>query len=124
MALDPPSVLRVALGAVAGSALRWLVVDTGPDVGSFPWTVLLVNVVGCFLLGAVSRLGRRAGLLWAAGFCGGLTTYASVMVEVASAADEREAAVAAAYLAVSLVLGAMAVVAGRRIAPMSASGFG
>lgn len=120
MALDPPSVIRVAAGAVAGSSLRWLVVDAGPAVDSFPWTTLLVNVVGCFVLGSISRLGRRAGLLWGIGFCGGLTTFAAVMVEVASAVDQRDAAIGVGYLAASVLLGVAAVVAGRRLAPLGA----
>lgn len=120
MALDPPSVIRVAGGAVAGAALRWLIVDAGPAVGEFPWTTLVVNVAGCFVLGTVSRLDRRASLLWAVGFCGGLTTFASVIVEVASAVDEREASIGLGYLAASVVLGVAAVVAGRRLAPLGA----
>lgn len=77
--------LWVCLGGAAGTGARyliasWAVARFGP---SFPVGILIVNLVGCFLMGAVAQLGMawawsptmRAAV--AVGFLGGLTTYSS-----------------------------------------------
>ncbi|MEW2070830.1 CrcB family protein [Streptomyces sp. NPDC007346] len=49
-----PVVAAVAVGGAAGAAARYgaeLLWPTGPT--DFPWTILLVNVVGCFLMGVL-----------------------------------------------------------------------
>jgi CrcB protein len=69
--------LLVALGAAAGSVLRYL---SGHWLDRrLPWGTLLVNVVGSFLLGALtgSDPGADALALLGTGFCGGVTTYSA-----------------------------------------------
>jgi CrcB protein len=80
--------------------------------------VVLVNLVGCVLLGAL--LGRgvdsRMRLLVGTGFCGGLTTFSTFAVDAAGLMRDSRAEVAATYLALSVVLGLGAFLAGRRLA--------
>lgn len=74
------SPLLVALGAAAGSALRYL---AGHRLDRrLPWGTLLANVLGSFLLGALSGLGPgdAALALLGTGFCGGFTTYSAFAV--------------------------------------------
>lgn len=92
-------------------------VERTSDGGAFPWWTLLVNVAGCLLLGVLVRAGRTALLAGGVGFCGGLTTFSTFSVEIAALVDGGDAAVAVAYLLVSLVLGAVAYAAGRELAP-------
>jgi CrcB protein len=83
-------VLAIAAGGAAGSVLRywmsaWVHSLAGRD---FPYGTLLVNVVGCLLMGFlfvlfVERLGSdsvvRAGIL--IGVLGGFTTFSSFSIE-------------------------------------------
>jgi CrcB protein len=73
--------LYVALGAAVGAPLRYLaghLLD-----GALPRGTILVNWAGSLLLGCFSALGLsgNAMALLATGFCGGLTTYSSFMVQ-------------------------------------------
>lgn len=106
----------VGLGGVAGATLRWLVGET-ITVDSFPWHTLLVNVVGCALLAAVTTRSLPLGhnRLLAAGFCGGLTTFSTFSIEVVELLDNDKNATALLYLVASVVLGLIAYVGVRRM---------
>ena len=75
------TVLYVALGAAVGAPLRFLTAHHLD--GRLPWGTMLVNVVGSFVLGAVSGLavGSEATALFGTGFCGALTTYSAFAVQ-------------------------------------------
>lgn len=115
-ALDPRTLLLAGAGGAVGACLRWVVVTLAADDGRFPWWTLLVNVVGCLALGALAR--SRAGIRWGAGvgFCGGLSTFSTFSLEVATLLDDGEAIIASSYLAASVVLGIVAFVVGRWVA--------
>lgn len=118
----PVAVALVALGGAVGSALRATVAVMLP--GTPLGATLAVNVLGAFLLGLVlewlaasgERLGerRRAGvrLLLGTGVCGGFTTYSAVTEHAAELLRDGDATVAAAYVLVTLLLGALATLAG------------
>jgi CrcB protein len=82
-AMSPTALLCVALGGAAGSVARALVGQVLPS--RFPWSTLLVNVVGSMLIGGLmARLGSiengaSAMLrnLLVVGFCGGFTTFST-----------------------------------------------
>ena len=105
-----------ALGALArtGLAEAWPVVP-----GQWPWATFAVNVAGCLALGAVLVLTTpgtpRRGLL-GPGLCGGLTTFSALQIELVTLLRDGDAALAAAYAGVSVVVGLVAVDAGRRLA--------
>ncbi len=58
--------LWVAIGAIPAALLRWQIDE-----------VLIVNIIGCFLLGFINGLNItwRYKLIFRFGFCGSLTTF-------------------------------------------------
>jgi len=120
--------VAVALGGALGTVVRYELALAEPVTsGQFPWATFTANLVGSFVLGiAVVALadGRRGDTVMrpfaAVGFCGGLTTFSTWMVENVLLTRDGDGATAALYLAVSLVTGLVAVVAGmvfaRRVA--------
>ncbi|HEX4910586.1 MAG TPA: fluoride efflux transporter CrcB [Permianibacter sp.] len=88
-ALAPLSLLTVAAGAVLGALLRYLTnVAAQHWLGPrFPWATLTVNVVGCFLAGALlawllrGAVSETSRLFWMVGFLGALTTFSAFSVE-------------------------------------------
>jgi fluoride exporter len=106
----------VFIGGVAGAMARAGVVEALPhDPGRWPWATLLVNVAGAFVLGAVAAHGARRALL-GQGFCGALTTFSTLQLELLQMLDAGRAGLALAYAAVSLALGVAAAELGRRAA--------
>ena len=111
------TILAVAIGGVLGTAARLGIDAVLPhphDV--FPWSTLIVNVVGSLALGfLVARVWPtapewlRAGL--GAGVLGSFTTFSAVAV----AMIELPLATAAVYLAVSVLLGLVAALLGLRL---------
>lgn len=89
-----------------------LVEAFGDAAPAWPWVTFGVNVTGAFLLGFfVTRLQERLPLstykrpLLGTGFCGALTTFSTVQVELLKMLDTGQLAVAAGYLAGSLLAG-------------------
>ncbi len=107
--------LMVGLGGAAGASLRWSIGES-IDVNGFPWHTLLVNIVGCALLAAITARERpiRLNRLLAAGFCGGLTTFSTFSVEVVDLLEKDKSGTAVAYVVASLAFGLVAFVGVRR----------
>lgn len=111
--------LLVCLAGALGSGLRFVVVEWADR-----WGVLAVNVVGSFLIAAVSVVAlARAGamsdttrLAITAGFLGGFTTYSSFNQSTLKLLDERAYASALSYVALTLVTCLLAGVAGTVLA--------
>lgn len=81
--------VTVAAGGVA-AVIRYLVsrsLARVSDAESFPWAVLVVNVVGSAVGGVVLGLAQHAGvsselqLVLLTGVCGGITTFSTFSVE-------------------------------------------
>jgi CrcB protein len=100
------SALLVALGALVGAPLRFVVASWLDD--EWPWGTLLVNVVGSFVLGLCSgwSLDGEQLALVGVGFCGALTTYSSFAVQTVELGRRRGSAYATVTL--GLALGACA----------------
>lgn len=126
MQLTPRRVVLVAAGGAVGATLRWFIAGELLTIdGSFPWAILVVNVVGSAALGVAlveaRRRPDRESLLVdgiGTGFCGGLTTFSAFAVDTAALSRAGDAAMAVGYVAATLVLGigaaALAVAAMRR----------
>ncbi len=86
------SYLAVAVGGAVGGLGRLMFMESGGDsLGASATSLLIVNVLGCALLGAVASLGERGfvashqyGFLWrpalATGVLGGFTSTSSLAV--------------------------------------------
>jgi fluoride exporter len=101
--------LLVALGAAVGAPLRLTVshwtrerLGASPPVGT-----LAVNVVGSLVLGALvgAAVDGSVLALVGTGFCGALTTFSTLALELWDALDDDRPVAAAANLGLSLVLG-------------------
>jgi len=101
--------LLVALGAAFGAPLRYLVshwsragLHAVPTVGT-----VVVNVLGSFVLGLLvgSALDGRWLALVGVGFCGALTTFSTLALEVWGALTDRRRTEAVLNVALSLSLG-------------------
>lgn len=86
---------------------------------SFPWTILVVNVAGSFVLGVLlaeepSHQRSRVALhdFGAIGFCGGLTTFSTFAVEVVDLIERGRPGTAVSYALVSLLSAVGAVLGG------------
>lgn len=80
----------IALGGGIGATTRYLVSDWAAQRlgASFPYGTLIVNVVGCFIIGMFMQLMTERiivspywRLLVTVGFAGGLTTFSSFSYE-------------------------------------------
>jgi CrcB protein len=89
--------------------------DHGP--GAFPWGTLVVNVVGCLLIGVAASRIERSTPLWSftvTGLLGGFTTMSAFAVELNDLVDADRSVLAAVYLSITLTAGAVAFLVGER----------
>ena len=119
------NLLFVALGGALGSVVRYVVSRSfsGVETGGFPFATFVVNVVGCLILGFVSTLAAREGVMSDAvkvlitvGFCGGLTTFSTFCNESVGLMRPGTMMLAAMYAGASIALGLMAVWGGSMLA--------
>lgn len=97
--MSGPAVGAVAAGGVLGALARWAVL---PGLGGTGWAVLVVNVLGCLLIGAVGELvpaGTRWRLFLGTGVLGGFTTFSTYAVDGLDLLAAGRATVAVGYLA-------------------------
>ena len=92
-------VLVVAIGGSMGAVARYLVSSWAAErFGSnFPYGTLIVNIVGCFIIGAFMVLVTERvianpywRLLVAVGFIGGLTTFSSFGYETLKLVEDAQ----------------------------------
>ncbi len=109
--------VAVFVGGGLGSLCRYGL-SLGLPASSFPWGTLVANVLACGLLGMV--LGASEGdkvpqewrLLLGTGFCGGFSTFSTFIGESHDLPKTVGAWLTVVYMALSLVLGWTALVAG------------
>ncbi len=117
----PRAMVAVALGGSIGASARWAIFmtyDVAP--GGWPWPTLIINTVGCLLIGVASRRLQRGSLRWDAivtGLLGGFTTMSSFAVELNDMVDLDRTGTAIVYGAVTLLAGAAAVSLGLTTTP-------
>lgn len=82
-------ILLVMAGAVVGAVARFLITHFSSELShhhGFPYGTLIVNVVGCFIVGYIltwtaDHEHDRWRLLMATGFCGAFTTFSAFAYE-------------------------------------------
>ena len=120
--------LVVGAGGFVGAGLRFLVsgwvYQLVPNAG-FPWGTLVVNVVGCLLLGLLGGIAEVRGVLSATtrlflfiGVLGGFTTFSTLAFETVTLAAGSQMLRAAANIAAHVVLGLAAAWLGFNLAKL------
>ena len=115
------NLLFIGIGSFIGGICRYLlqqfVQNNYPS--SIPYGTLIVNIIGCFVIGIVYELSGRGNLLspemrlfLATGICGGFTTFSSFAYENVSMVLDGEFLYPLLYILMSVVIGFGAVHAG------------
>jgi CrcB protein len=119
VAVDRRELAAVFAGGCVGAVARAEVAQSIPtSVGRWPWATFTVNLVGAFLLGYfATRLQERLPLsayrrpLLGTGFCGGLTTFSTMQLELLKLLDAGDVTLALGYALASVIAGFFAVAA-------------
>ena len=101
--------LGIFLAAMSGGLVRSFVSSQLPASPEFPWGTLLVNYLGIFCLvylvkGYLVYKGTSKGLVLVlgTGFCGGLTTFSSLMLDAVKLLDTGRYLSLGIYLLLSI----------------------
>lgn len=105
-------VLLVFTGGGLGSLLRYGIsvgVKKWSSLGFFPWATLIANLMACAILALVmvilrSKMSENHILLWATGFCGGLSTFSTFSYENIELINRQLYGYAALNIGLSLIL--------------------
>jgi CrcB protein len=116
--VDRRELAAIFAGGFAGAVARVELSDRfAAAPGAWPWTTFLINVAGAVLLGYLTtRLQERLPLsayrrpLLGTGFCGALTTFSTMQLELLRMLDAGSLGLAASYAAASIACGFAAVV--------------
>lgn len=119
------NILFIALGGGVGAVLRYWLAHWAQGLGgeAFPSGTLVVNVVGCLLIGFLASLFAgpfivrdevRLGLL--VGLLGGFTTFSSYGLETLALLGDRAYGLAFLNIALANGVGLAGVWAGQRVA--------
>jgi len=103
----------IFVGGALGALLRAGLGEAFPvEGGGWPWATFLVNVIGAALLGywltALPRTRYRRPLL-TTGFCGALTTFSTIQLELLEMIDADRLGLAFLYLLASVLAGLIGV---------------
>jgi CrcB protein len=112
-----PVIGAVAIGGAIGAAARYGAALAWPTPdGAFPWTTLVVNVVGCAVIGAfmvlLTDVWHPHPLLrpfFGTGVLGGFTTFSTYATDVRRLANGGHPRTALAYLALTVAVALLAV---------------
>jgi len=105
------NLLLVGLGGGIGSMLRYA---TGLLINTkiFPYSTLLVNILGSFVIGIIFALSIKEQsiaahwkLFVATGICGGFTTFSAFSLENMGLLQSGKYGMAFTYIALSILLG-------------------
>lgn len=107
------NIIFVAVGGLAGTVARFLL--TGVVVSllpfRFPFGTFAVNIIGCFVMGAVVGFAERVPwfdhhwrMLLTAGFCGGFTTFSAFAFENIELLLDKNYVIFGAYSVASFIL--------------------
>lgn len=125
MLLEVRLLLAIFVGGCAGALARAGLLELAPThAGQWPWVTFGVNVAGSLLLGFVATHrspASRARALVGTGFCGALTTFSTMQLELLEMLDAERAGIAVLYASGSVAAGLVGVVLGVRTAPRPTS---
>ena len=114
--------LLVGTGGFLGSITRYLIYlwFGAREWISFPWATLVINVLGCLLVGMIGSLVERSVpyhrhilLMGSVGFLGAFTTFSAFGFETVNLLKNQQILLAFANVLANLCLGLVAVLLGR-----------
>tara|TARA_B100000965_G_scaffold209381_1_gene175014 strand:- start:24 stop:392 length:369 start_codon:yes stop_codon:yes gene_type:complete len=116
--------VAVACGGAIGATLRFVISAAMQKVAKgFPAGTMLVNVLGCLLLGLLlgatndaKELSPAARNFLAVGLLGSFTTFATFSAEAIQLMRERQHAPVLIYVVGSVILGLLCVLVGHELA--------
>ncbi|HQX28061.1 MAG TPA: fluoride efflux transporter CrcB [Alphaproteobacteria bacterium] len=115
------TILAIALGGALGSVLRYgTYIGAGKMLGmNFPWGTLIVNIVGSFLIGALTGMfasvwqpSEEMKLFLITGFLGGFTTFSAFSLDFANLWNGGTTTMAVIYVVMSVTVSIVALFAG------------
>jgi fluoride exporter len=117
--VDRRELAAIFVGGAIGALARYGLAEALPhEAGTWPWATFAVNVAGALALGYLTtRLQERLPPsayrrpLLGTGFCGALTTFSTMQVELLQMLDHGETGLAASYAAASIAAGVLAIAA-------------
>jgi CrcB protein len=115
--LDRQELAAIFAGGFIGALARAALAQGLPTrSGQWPWATFAVNMLGAALLGyLITRLQERlppslyARAFLGTGICGALTTFSTVMVELAKMLDSAHVGLASTYAGATIAGGLAAV---------------
>ena len=121
--VDMLNCLVVALGGGIGACLRYLIgLIPLKETFVFPVKTLVINLLGCFVIGLVaslalknSSLSPKLVLFVKTGLCGGFTTFSTFALETETLIKTGQSGLAVLYVALSVVAGVGLAFAGQVI---------
>lgn len=121
--ITPRVLAWIALGGILGSLARFVVsILWNPDpVGGFPVGTLIINIAGCLAIGMIVPVlaghprEEKLRPFIVTGVLGGFTTFSAFAVEAGVMLDSGALGLASAYIALTLLLGLLAVPFGVRL---------
>ena len=107
------NIIAVGAGSFIGGIARYLVSLAMKGISKgFPWATLLVNLLGCLIIGLLwGFLSRNAsestswGLFLTVGLCGGFTTFSTFSKEALAMLQTGQIWGFASYIALSILAG-------------------
>ena len=119
------NIFLVGVGGFIGSVLRYLIggyVQQSMNRIDFPYGTLVVNVIGCFIIGLLAQLGEKYGMFSNEsrafifiGVLGGFTTFSAFGNETINLMRQGFGVNAFANVGANVILGLLAVWLGRVI---------
>jgi CrcB protein len=118
------TLLIIGSGSFLGGIARYLTsrMVQNSIVSAFPYGTMVVNLLGCLLIGLIFGISERTNLIndeWriflTVGFCGGFTTFSAFANENVTLLRDGNLMYFALYTGLSVFLGLVAVFAGNAL---------
>lgn len=113
--------VAVFAGGAVGAMARAGLLEISPvTIGEWPWATFIANILGCVILALVITHQQLNGwsstrlALLGTGFCGALTTFSTVQLELYELIDLGSGGLAAAYAFTGIAVGLLVVSVTRR----------
>lgn len=113
-------ILAIGIGSCLGGISRYLLSQfiQNKFLSAFPYGTMVVNILGCFLIGVIFGLSERGNftMVWrlflVTGFLGGFTTFSSFSNETVGLLRDGQIWYAFTYISCSVFIGLLATFSG------------